>query len=244
MTSSDYSSSYIKWQNCIPLLCWPVWQEEALPHQNTGVEFDWSQRLWLWIQRSLMGPGWDSYILHDNDFHLCCLWLVLKYLGPFYLDNYACFSDAAKLRRNSDLFHSSFQLEQFRLISREILSQASLHCGRGSLFLSYWVLFLLFKSVGSGAIFSKHLDKTWGVNAFLANPEVWILRSVSPFMEARELLLSNNTVRLIYVTQGSEALTSSGSLSMVVNASIPLRGQFGLKIWWGQDVCLLNTQWQ
>lgn len=71
-----------------------------------------------------MGPGWDSYILHDNDFHLCCLWLFFKVLGPI-LDNYACFTNAAGLRRNSDLFHASFQLEQFRLISREILSPAS-----------------------------------------------------------------------------------------------------------------------
>lgn len=30
---------------------------------------------------SVMGPGWDSHILHDNDFHLCSLWLFGKCLG-------------------------------------------------------------------------------------------------------------------------------------------------------------------
>lgn len=32
---------------------------------------------------SVMGPGWDSHILHDNDFHLCSLWLFGKCLGTF-----------------------------------------------------------------------------------------------------------------------------------------------------------------
>lgn len=53
MTSSDYSSSYIKWQNCIPLLCWPVWQEEALPHQNTGV-WEVLEAVWACLFLSLL----------------------------------------------------------------------------------------------------------------------------------------------------------------------------------------------
>lgn len=98
---------------------------------------------------------------------------VWKVFGHI-LDNYAWFSNAAELRRNSDLFHSSFQLGQFRLISREMLSPAPppLQDGGGVLLSQFLrVFFLLFKSVRSGSIFSKHLDKTWRVNAFLANPE-------------------------------------------------------------------------
>lgn len=116
--------------------------------------------------------------------------------------------------------------------------QLPLWCRIASLFLSYWILFLLFKSVCSGSIFSKHLDKTWGVNVFLANPEVWILCSVSSFTKARERLLNNNTIGLICFTQGSQAHSSSGSLSAVVDANILLRGLFGPKTWQGQEnVC-------
>lgn len=114
---------------------------------------------------------------------------VWKVLGHI-LDNYAWFSNAAELRRNSDLFHSSFQLGQFRLISREMLSPAPLQCrmcvcGGVRVLLSQFlrVFFLLFKSVRSGSIFSKHLDKTWRINVFLANPEGMLCCSVPSFMK-------------------------------------------------------------
>lgn len=93
------------------------------------------------------------------------------------------------------------------------------NAGWGSLFLSYWVLFLLFKSVCSVSIFSRHLDKTWGVNACLANPEGILCCSFPSFMKAREML-SNNTIILIGFTQGSQAVTSSGSLSVWMQTSL------------------------
>lgn len=78
------------------------------------------------------------------------------------------------------------------------------------------VFFLLFKSVCFGSIFSKHLDKTWRVNAFLAKPEGMLCCVLF-------LLLwrPGNWSSITQSRWSASPKASSGSLSTRMQTSLP-----------------------